>query len=197
MSKRFIAAALLPGLILAAIGISHPVRLNADSASWWATMHMILVPVFPLLGLSVWVLLRRDTSPLGWAGRIAAVVYIAFYGTLDAVSGISAGTVVNATGELGEGVTALFAVGTVFGRIGALGFFVAVVAVLGSSWRAGVRHPLFWVAAAVLLGSCYFFATRHIYAPLGVAAMIGFAAGFTVIEVLRQRSEAALLVQKG
>lgn len=188
MSKRSIAAVTLPGLILAGIGLSHPVALNADTASWWATMHMILVPVFPLLALAIWVLLRRDPSPLGWAGRITAVVYIAFYGTLDAVSGISAGTVVVATGEVDDSVLALFDVGRVFGRIGALAFFVAVVAVLGSSWRAGVRGPLFWIAGVVLLGSSYFFTTSHIYAPLGVAAMLGFAAGFATIEVLRQRS---------
>jgi len=188
MSKRAIAAVVLPGLILAGIGLSHPVNLNADTAQWWATMHMILVPVFPLLALAVWVLLRRDSSPLGWAGRIAAAVYIAFYGTLDAVSGISAGTAVVATGELGDGVLALFDVGRVFGRIGALAFFVAVVAVLGSSYRAGVRGPVFWIAGVVLLGSSYFFTTSHIYAPLGVAAMLGFAAGFGAIEMLRQRS---------
>jgi len=188
MSKRAIAAVVLPGLILAGIGLSHPVALNADTASWWATMHMILVPIFPLLALAVWVSLRRDSSPLGWAGRVAAVVYTAFYGTLDAVSGIAAGTVVGAIGEVDDGVLALFDAGRTFGRIGALAFFVAVVAVLGSTWRAGVRSPVFWAAAVVLLASSYFFTTSHIYAPLGVAAMVGFSAGLGALEVLRQRS---------
>ena len=185
-----IAAVALPGIVLAAVGLTHPVRLDAETARWWTTMHIVLVPLFPLLAVAVWVLLRRDRTPLGWAGRIAAVVFAVFYGTLDAVSGIAAGTVVLASGGGGDDVVALFGTGGGFGRIGALSLLAAVVCVLGSSWVAGVRSLPFFAAALVLLGSGLVFTLRHIYAPYGVAAMLGIAAGFAAIELLRQRAEA-------
>lgn len=153
-------------------------------------MHIVLVPLFPLLAVAVWVLLRRDTSALGWAGRVAAIVYAVFYGALDAISGIAAGTVVLATEGGGGDTSALFGTGGSFGRIGALALIAAVVCVLGSSWVAGSRSVVFYVAGAVVLGSLLAFTFRHIYAPYGVAAMLGLAAGFATIELLRQRAEA-------
>jgi len=190
MAKRWlaIAAVTAPGLVLAGVGLTHPALLTIETARWWTTMHVVLVPLFPLLGVAVWVLLRRDVSPLGWAGRVAAIVYVVFYGTLDAVSGIAAGTVMLATGGLGDDVVALFGTGGGFGRIGALSFFAAVVCVLGSTWRAGVRSAPFVAAAVVLLGSGYLFTIRHIYAPWGVVAMLGVAAGFATIEIVRERA---------
>lgn len=191
MNRRVaIAAVALPGIVLAGVGLTHPVRLDADSAQWWTTMHIVLVPVFPLLAVAVWVLLRRDTSALGWAGRVAAIAYVVFYGALDAISGIAAGTVVLASGGGGDDVAALFGTGSGFGRIGALALLAAVVCVLGSSWVAGLRSGAFWIAAVVLAGSGLVFTFRHIYAPYGVLAMVGLAAGFATIEVLRQRAEA-------
>lgn len=191
MSRRWIAivAVALPGLVLAGVGFTHPTRLTVDTAQWWTTMHIVLVPLFPLLAVALWVLMRRDSSPLGWAGRAAAIVYVVFYGALDALSGIAAGTVVLASGGGGDEVTALFGTGGGFGRIGAYAFLAAVVCVLGSSWRAGLRSVPFWLAAVVLLGSGYVFTVRHIYAPFGVAAMLGLAVGFAMIELLRQRAE--------
>lgn len=191
MNRRWltIAAVTAPGLILAGIGLSHPDRLNLQTAQWWTTMHIILVPLFPLLGVSVWVLLRRDQTPLGWAGRAAAVVYAVFYGTLDAVSGIAAGTVMLQTGEVAGD---LFDIGRVFGRIGALMLFAAIIAALGSAWRAGVRGWQFFASAVVLMVSGYFFTLSHIYPPFGVASMVGLAAGLLVQELLRARSQAAV-----
>lgn len=187
MTSRWLAPATVaaPGLLLAGIGLTHPARLTAETAQWWTTMHILLVPVFPLLAVAVWVLLRGDRSPLAWAGRVASVVYVAFYGTLDAVSGIAAGTVALTTGGVGESVSALFGTGGGFGRIGALAFFAAVVCVLGCALRAGARGMLFWATGLLLLGSCLLFTLRHIYAPWGVAAMLGLAAGFAAVELLR------------
>lgn len=193
MTKRWlaIAAVTLPGLALAGVGLTHPDRLTADTAEWWTTMHIVLVPLFPLLAVAVWVLLRRDRSPLGWAGRVAALAYAVFYGALDAISGVAAGTVVLASGGGGDEVSALIGTGGSFGRIGEVAFLAAVVCVLGSSWRAGLRSWSFWAVAALVLGSGYLFTVRHIYAPFGVAAMLGLAAGFLALELLRERADAS------
>ena len=191
MTRRWlaIAAVTLPGVILAAVGLTHPDRLTPETAQWWTTMHIVLLPLFPLLAVAIWVLLRRDRSPLGWAGRLAALAYAVFYGALDALSGIAAGTVVLASGGSGDEVGALIGTGGSFGRVGEFAFLAAVVCVLGSSWRAGLRSVLFLLASIVVLGSGYVFTIRHIYAPFGVAAMLGLAAGFLALELLRQRQE--------
>jgi len=191
MTRRWlaIAAVTLPGLILAAVGLTHPDRLTPETAQWWTTMHIVLLPLFPLLAVAIWVLLRRDRSPLGWAGRLAALAYAVFYGALDALSGIAAGTVVLASGGGGDEIAALIGTGGSFGRIGEFAFLAAVVCVLGSSWRAGLRSVSFWLIAVAVVGSAYVFTIRHIYAPFGVAAMLGLAAGFLALELVRQRRE--------
>ena len=186
-----IVAVALPPLALAGLGLSHPGVLSAQSAAWWTTLHLILLPLFPLLGVSVWVLLRDDKTAIGWGGRVAAVVYVAFYGGLDCISGIAAGTVVQAGADpASDEVHALFAAGRPLALIGAYAFFVAVILVLGSAWRAGTRGAAFIVLAVVLLASAYLFTTSHIYWPKGVATMVGFAAGFGGVELLNRRRAA-------
>jgi hypothetical protein len=193
MTKRWwwIGAAALPAVLLAGIGLSHPTLLNAGTADWWTTLHLILVPVFPLLGVAVWLLLRDDRTAVGWGGRIAAIAYVVFYGALDAVSGIATGTVVRA-GEPADSpvVTALFGVGNLLGHVGGYSFFVAVILVLGSAWRRGARGWMFFVAVGILLVSGYSFTTSHIYWPRGGLTMLALALGFALIEFTPRGSSA-------
>ena len=187
--KRWLllAAVALPPLVLSAIGLSHPKLLTVESAGWWTTMHVILVPLFPLLAVAIWILLRADRSALGWGGRVAALAYVAFYGALDAISGIAAGTVVLDTGSTDD-TGSLFAIGHRLGVIGGYAFLVALILVLGSAWRAGSRGVPFYVAAVVLLVSGYLFLSSHIYWPKGGLTMIGFAVGFFLLEFTRRRA---------
>jgi len=48
----------LPPLVLAAIGLTHPMELAAETAGWWTTMHILLLPLLPLLGVALWGLVR-------------------------------------------------------------------------------------------------------------------------------------------
>ena len=194
MRRRWIvvAAVAVPPLVLAGIGLSHPTHLTAESAPWWATMHIVLLPIFPLLAVAVWVLLRHDRTAVGWGGRVAAIIYTAFYGGLDAVSGIAAGTVVQAGADpASQLVTSLFAAGRPLGVIGAFAFFAAVVLVLASAFRGGSRGWVFYAAAAGALVSAYLFTAGHIYWPKGVVAMLGLAVSFAVVEALRSTKPAA------
>lgn len=193
MRRRWLAIAVvaIPGLVLSGIGLTHPTFLNADTAAWWTTMHFVLIPIFPLLGVAIWVLLRDDRTAVGWGGRVAAIIYTVFYGGLDAVSGIAAGTVTRAGADPeSELVGSLFAAGRPLGYIGGYAFFVAVILVLASAWRGGSRGALFYAAAAVALVSGYLFTSSHIYWPKGGLAMLGFALSFAAIEFVRSRREA-------
>ena len=170
--------------------MSHPRVLSEQSAYWWATMHIVLLPLFPLLAVAVWILLRHDRTAMGWGGRVAALIFVPFYTALDAISGIAAGTVTRAGADpTSELVTSLFAAGRPLGYIGSYAFFVAVILVLASAWRGGTRGWLFFVAAGVALLSAYLFTTSHIYFPKGVIAMLGIAASFAVIEAIRPTAE--------
>ena len=184
MTKRWlpIAAVALPALALSGIGLAHPTLLNAGTADWWTTLHFILVPLFPLLGASVWVLLRDDRTAVGWGGRIAAVTYAVFYTALDALSGIATGTALSA-GADSDALAALFAAGNLLGHVGGYAFFVAVILVLGSAWRRGARGWTIYAAAPILLVAGYLFTTSHIYWPKGGLTMIAFAVGFVLVEI--------------
>ena len=188
MRRRWlmVGAVAVPPVVLAAIGLTHPTLLTAESAPWWTTMHLVLLPLFPLLAVVVWVLLRDDKTAVGWGGRVAAATYVIFYTALDAISGIAAGTVTQAGADTkSELVTSLFAAGRPLGYIGSLAFFVAVILVFASAWRGGTRGWVFLAAGAVSLVSAYLFASSHIYFAKGVLAMLGLAASFAVVEALR------------
>jgi hypothetical protein len=60
-----------PAVVLAAVGVTHPHHLTPDTAGYWARLHTLLLPVFPLLGVSLWLLLAGTTGPLEWAARLA------------------------------------------------------------------------------------------------------------------------------
>ena len=181
------AAVALPALALSGMGLAHPTLLNERTADWWTTLHLLLVPVFPLLGVSVWVLLRHDRTAVGWGGRIAAITYVVFYTALDAVSGIATGTALSA-GADSDVVAALFATGNALGHVGGYAFFVGVILVLGSAWRRGARGWTIYAATPILLVAGYLFTTSHIYWPKGGLTMIAFALGFVLVELTPRAS---------
>jgi len=80
-------------LALAALGTTHPRHLDGGTAGWWFTLHLILLPLFPLLGSNLWWLLAGERGALAWAGRVAAFVYLTFYSGLDLLAGVAAGLV--------------------------------------------------------------------------------------------------------
>src|SRR3954447_4202250 len=88
-----------PAVILAGLGYAHPAHLDAGTAQWWSTLHVLLLPVFPLLGAAQWFLLDDAPVLLRRIGRVAAFGFAVYYDALDAVDGIAAGAVVHAQGR--------------------------------------------------------------------------------------------------
>jgi hypothetical protein len=80
-----------PAVVLAGLGLTHPQDLSATSAPWWTTLHVLLLPLFPLLAVSLWLLLRGVPGLVAWTARFAAYGFAAFYTALDVLAGIGAG----------------------------------------------------------------------------------------------------------
>lgn len=176
----------VPGLLLAGFGAVHPAQLDAATAPWWTTLHVILLPVFPLLAVAQWFLLSSAPRWSRWPGRVAAFGYAAFYGGLDAVAGIAGGTVVHAQHGATPVVGAVFMAGDQVGFIGAGCFLVAnvliaVAAVLRARWWAVPGGVILLVASVSFLDS-------HIFWPRGVVTMLGVAAGMTWVYLAGERS---------
>jgi hypothetical protein len=80
-------------LLLAVMGLTHPRDLTPETARYWYVLHLLLLPVFPLLGVNLWWLLAGIPGPWAWVARILTFVYIPFYGALDVLGGIATGLV--------------------------------------------------------------------------------------------------------
>jgi hypothetical protein len=79
-----------PALLIGALGLLHPVFLTPDTAERWRLAHLALLPAFPLVAVSVWMVLRGDRSLLAWVARALAGAYAVLYGALDSIAGIGA-----------------------------------------------------------------------------------------------------------
>lgn len=169
----------LPGLALAGFGMLHPSYLAPSTAQAWWTLHVWLIPFFPLIGVAIWVLLRGERGPIAWAARIAAYGFATSYTGLDVLAGIGAGLVTDVQQGGSEAVLRLFEIG---GRLGETGVYclAASAALLGVVLirRDGVRAA---PGAVLLLASCYPFLLGHIFHPTGVLAMLGIAAGCALL----------------
>ncbi|MFF4394505.1 hypothetical protein [Streptomyces sp. NPDC001480] len=117
---------------------------------------------------------------LAWAG---CLVYAAYYSGLDAVAGISAGTVagLGVHGVVGH----LFVTGDELGRAGVYALTVATVATCAVLLRRDGIRVL--PGAVVVLVACWSFLDSHIFWPRGVFTMLGFAAGFALLTVAASR----------
>jgi hypothetical protein len=149
-------------------------------------LHIVLLPVFPLLALGFAVLLRgRPRADVAGVATVVAWLgaggYAIGYTGLDAVAGIAAGTVAGQRGdpaELRRLVLALYDIGDLLGRAGV---YALLIAVLAGTVALGARHgPRVFAGTAVLVGGSYSFIDSHIFWPRGVLTMLAIAAGFAL-----------------
>ena len=165
----------LPGLALAAIGSAHPLVLTPATAHHWTSLHLLLVPFFPLLAVALWMLLRHRSGPIAGLARLAGYGYAACYSALDVLAGIGAGTVVEHDRRGSQNMLDLLATGDRFGFIGGVLFIAASVL---TTVCLGLRHGIRVLpGGALLVVSAWLFLTHHIYPPTGVLAQVGIAAG--------------------
>ena len=186
---RHVAVLVTGPLALAIAGVTHPAHLTSESADWWRDLHVVMLPLFPLLAINVWVLLRGV-----WAGvdgivavgaRVLAFVYAAFYTALDVLAGIANGALVEASTSSGFDVSEPKSI--IFGQGGDLAE-VGVYSLLASSALVGVvyvrRFGLRMLPGSlVLLASSYSFIDSHVYPVRGVVTMLGFGVAAVLLAV--------------
>ena len=187
MRILIIAGAAVPGLLLAAIGFwVHPAGLGPGTARAWWQLHIWLIPVFPLISVVLWTLLRGDRHPLAWAARLAGYGFACFYTGLDVLAGIGAGAVYEVQGD-GPAVGRLFELGGLLGDTGV--WCLLAAAVLTGAALARRVGPWAVPGAVVLAAACFPFRTGHIFHPVGVLAMLGVAAGCALLAAAATRPQ--------
>jgi hypothetical protein len=184
-----------PAVVLAGLGLTHPQQLTAASAPWWTTLHLLLLPVFPLLAVSLWLLLRGVPGPVAWVARIAAYGYATFYGVTDVVVGIGAGELTRFNAARGVPartveVDRLIGVGNDVGEVGVWCFLVACAATaLAVVLRVGRRALP--GALVLLVAGVLFTGGWHVYWPAGVATMLVLAVGLGLLAAVLPAPAAA------
>lgn len=160
----------------------------------WTQLHVVLLPIFPLLAVGLLVPLWHRPRPdltgfatvVAWAG---AFIYAAFYTGLDAVAGIAAGTAVEhaaGTTSLGPTTHPLYDTGEALGQVGVYALIGAVVATAVALFpKHGARVV---PGTVVLLVAGWSFIDSHIFWPRGVWTMLVFALGFALLAAGTRRS---------
>lgn len=179
----------LPGVVLGVVGLAHPVFLTPETAERWRLVHLVLLPVIPLLGASVWLLLLGRRGAVAWVARGLAAAYAVLYTALDSIAGIGAGNQLLRTVERGDArppVEDLFEVGDRLGRLGVWALALSVVLAAAVLWRTGARSVL--LAGAVLAAAGSWLVLRHhVFPPRGVAGALLLGGGLALMAVAAHR----------
>ncbi len=173
-------------LAIAVLGYTHPHGLTSETAMYWRTLHVILLPLFPLLAVNLWWLLTGESGPIPWLARSLGLVYLAFYTALDVLAGIGAGALVAAGTDPGDRVTQeLFSQANSLAEIGVWAFLGAVV--LTGSVLTRRHGPAALPGALILALAAFAFLRSHVYFPYGVATMVAMSIGFAGLQWARLR----------
>ncbi len=177
-----LAAAALPPLLLAGVGLTHPLVLTPETAPWWRDLHVIGLVAFPLLALGPWVVVRGRGRLLEGVVIVLGLVYACFYTALDVLAGIGGG---HETMTLGPGpwVSTLFTIADQLVVPGVYAYLATAVigGVTAILVTPGAGRAVAVVGTVLVVGGAYSFLTSHIYYPVGVLTMVVLAVGWTAL----------------
>lgn len=179
-----------PALLVAAAGTQHPVFLTPDTAETWRAAHLVLLPLFPLVGASVLYLLRGERGPAAWGARVLAMAYAVLYGALDSIAGIGAPQQVIRAAERGDGAPPIGDLYEIGDQLGYLGVYALAAAALLTAMVLFLRdrRPLALVGGVVVAAACYPFKLHHVFPSKGVLALVAIGVGLGLLELSRRRT---------
>ncbi|WP_394770540.1 hypothetical protein [Lacisediminihabitans sp.] len=167
----------LPPLVLAAVGVTHPMHLTASTAEYWRNLHIGILAVFPLLGFAPWLILRGRGAVLSWLVGTLGFLYAAFYTALDVLAGIGAGGL--RLDDMGRATGTVFGLGRDLGLVGSVALVLAAT-IAGVVAIASTGRPAIPGALLVVVGSVLFL-RDHIYFPVGVLGQLFLAVGWVAL----------------
>jgi hypothetical protein len=187
-------AVALPAVVLAVIGVTHPQHLTMASALYWRNLHIVTLPIFPLLAVPPVIIARRVAGRWAmWVSAVLGFVFACFYTGLDVLAGIGAGGL--ELDSMGMATTTLFGLGRNLGAIGAIALIVDVILVGVLAIRS--VGPWAVPGSLLLLVGSAFLQHDHIYFPVGVAGQVLLAGGFVWLVLLTSRRPATATPQAG
>ena len=77
---------------------TNPIKMLAPIATWWIVLHLLLIPLFALMGYAIFLLIRDVQSPAATICRYVTVVYISFAIGYDTLVGLTSGVLVSNVG---------------------------------------------------------------------------------------------------
>lgn len=177
-------------ILLGGLFVIHPdgsggLNTLLPVAETWLFVHVAMLPLLGLWGVSFYVLLDGYTGPVATVGRIGVAIYMTFYLPFEAIAGITTGLLSHEAHGLPpaqqEGIATaidtLLVPSLVLGIIGTLGVLIAVVAIGILLRRSGA--PL---APLLLLGGAPLAAMFHGGTPIDALALTTFLVGVVWLE---------------
>lgn len=172
-----VLAAVAPPLLLAGLGLLHPHELDGGTAVRWTMLHLVLLPLFPLLAVAPWLVARRGPRLSGALTMVLGLVFAVFYTALDVLAGIGTG-VLQQAGEV-DGIPVLFRTGNELSLVGVYAYLVATVLASALALRRARLRAL--PGAVVVVLAAVSFLGSHVYWPVGVLTMLGLALGWGLL----------------
>ena len=201
---RWKAAVMLGApLLIGSIEVLHPNAIGLSPEEWvqliaslgqrFLVLHVVLLPLWPILGLVLlWMLPRQGTASR--VSRVALAAYVVLYPAFDSLVGIGTGVLLDyrstltAAGQavLDPAIQRIFfdptGVPELLSIVGSVAWIVAAIAAAVSLWRpAGLRVAVPLVASAILMG------WGHVW-PMGPLATVALAVAAWQFLVHQQRS---------
>lgn len=173
---KMLIAVVLPPAAIAILGTTHPQHLTQDDSLFWRNLHVVLLPLFPLLALGPGLVAKSVDAKFGRIALLLGFVFATFYTALDVLAGIGAGGLKH-EGKNGLGV--LFDLASTLGEVGSIAFIGATAIAAGC-----VIHVAKWKAlpgTLLVLAGAFGFMEEHVYWPGGVLSMVALAAGWALL----------------
>jgi len=167
-------------VLLASLMIVHQLIDQFERPLAFLTLHLLLLPLFALMGVAIWALLEGVGGAVAWAARVAAFLFLVGYVALDAISGIAASVLLaSGTPWSKEATRALFASGpaAIPTTLAVLAWRVSVLLAALALYRAG--RPL--APLVVLVASGLWLNNDH-GGLRGVVVFGGFAVAAAWLE---------------
>lgn len=187
LDRRTALAVLLPPIVIGLIGTTHPAHLTQDAAPYWRDLHIVLLPLFPLLSVGPWLVARSVDPVYGRITLLLGYAFACFYSALDILAGIAAGGL---KADREGGLATVFGLASDLGQVGSIAYIGATAAAAGCILRIAGARSL--PGALVAIGGAYGFMQEHVYWPGGVLSMAAIAVGWAWMLVAARSAQGAV-----